>query len=157
MPKEKIMEHGQYRKILTDAIQSEIDSQKFYHDAAEAVGSGQLRDMFYGFVAEEKKHEEILENFLSMAPEALPFDEKRDYQVSRTTQTPEVSPAMKPADAFALAMKKEEEAMETYTRLAEGCTDDGQKNVFLRLASMEREHKLKMEKAFVDAGFPEAW
>ncbi len=64
---------------------------------------------------------------------------------------------MKPADAIALAMKNEEEAMKQYSVLADACSDHDLKNVFLDLAAMEREHKFKMEKAFVDIGYPEVW
>ena len=64
---------------------------------------------------------------------------------------------MKPADAIALAMKNEEEAMELYTWLAQGCDDPEQRRVFEDLAAMERDHKFKMENAFVDIAYPEAW
>jgi len=64
---------------------------------------------------------------------------------------------MKPADAIALAMKKEEEAMNLYLSLAESCKDEAQKQIFKDLAAMERGHKFKMEKAFVDIGYPEVW
>ncbi len=151
------MDRLQYEKILNEAIQNEIDAQKFYLDASAKMKNRMIKEMFLGFVAEEKKHENILRKLLSEIHEDLPFDEKRDYRVSEITEAPKVSPDMKPADAFALAMKKEEEAMNFYTKLAEGCTDPQQKNIFLELASMERQHKFQMEKAFVEAGFPEAW
>lgn len=64
---------------------------------------------------------------------------------------------MKPVDAIALAMKKEEAAMQQYTRLAQASMDAEQKKIFLELAEMEREHKTKMEAAFVDIGYPEVW
>jgi rubrerythrin len=54
-------------------------------------------------------------------------------------------------------MKKEQAAMKHYTQLADACTDPDQKNIFLELAAMEREHKNKMEAAFVDIGYPEVW
>jgi rubrerythrin len=54
-------------------------------------------------------------------------------------------------------MKKEEAAMLQYTNLAETCPEPDKKKVFLDLAAMERGHKLKMENAFVDIGFPEVW
>lgn len=151
------MDRLQYEKILNEAIQNEVDAQKFYLDASAKMENRTIKEMFLGFVAEEKKHENILRKLLSKMPEDLPFDERRDYRVSETTVVPEVSPDMKPADAFALAMKKEEEAMNFYTKLADGCTDPQQKNIFLELAAMERQHKFQMEKAFVESGFPEAW
>lgn len=35
--------------------------------------------------------------------------------------------------------------------------NEEQKKIFLELAEMEREHKAKMESAFVDIGYPEVW
>ena len=151
------MDHAQYEKILSNAIEKEIESQKFYQDVATRMETRVLKEMFLGFVREEKRHENILRKILSAAPERLPFRETHDYKVAETQAVPEVSPNMKPADAFALAMKKEEEAMNTYMALANGCTDTEQKNIFLELAAMEREHKFQLEKAFVETGYPEAW
>lgn len=151
------MDHLQYSKILEDAIQSEIDSQVFYREAAEALENSLLKEMFLSFAEEEKRHEDTLRRFLETMPDELPFDESTDFHVSETVSAPRVSADMKPADAFALAMKKEEEAMKAYTALAHACTDEQQKKILLDLAAMERAHKLKMEKAFTDAGYPESW
>ncbi|MCF8027715.1 MAG: hypothetical protein K9K81_05070 [Desulfobacteraceae bacterium] len=72
------MNRMQYKQILTDAIQGEIHSQKFYQDAAGRMQDRFLKELFTRFTHEEKKH-------------------------------------------------------------------------------MKREHKLKMEQAFVDIGYPEVW
>ena len=56
-----------------------------------------------------------------------------------------------------IAMKNEELAMKKYTALAENCDDPQLKKVFLDLASMERDHKFKMENSFVDVAYPEVW
>ena len=151
------MDRLQYSNIIEDAIQSEIDSQVFYREAAEALENTLLKEMFLSFVEEEKRHEDMLRRFLETTPDDLPFDESTDFHVSETIPAPRVSAEMKPADAFALAMKKEEEAMKTYTALAQACTDEAQKKILLELAAMERAHKLKMEKAFTDTGYPESW
>lgn len=151
------MNRAEYEKILSDAIQSEIDAQNFYQDVAGRMQAGYLKDLFTSFAAEEKKHERTLQGFLSAIPDILPFDETRDYKVSATVARPVVSSTMSPADAFALAMKNEEAAMNHYTALADGCADPAQKRIFLELAAMERDHKFKMEQAFVDVGYPEVW
>ncbi|WP_373501605.1 ferritin family protein [Desulfococcus sp.] len=151
------MNRAQYDIILKNAIQSEIAAQKFYGDVAGKMKDAFLKNLFTGFVSEEKKHQEILEGFRAAIPEKLPFEESRDYHVAEATPDPIVSPEMTPTDAFALAMKKEEEAMNHYTHLAGGCTDAKQKEIFLELAAMERDHKRKMERAFVDIGYPELW
>lgn len=151
------MDQSQYKQILSEAISREIEAQRFYQDAAGKIADMFLQNLFAGFVEEEKRHQEILEGYLDSVPENLPFDETRDYQVAKTMERPRVSSDMKPADAFALAMKKEEEAMNQYSVLADGCKDPDQKAVFQRLAAMEKEHKAKMEQAFVDIGYPEVW
>ncbi|MFZ2807547.1 MAG: ferritin family protein [Desulfosalsimonadaceae bacterium] len=151
------MNRAEYEKILKDAIQGEIEAQKFYQDVADRMEDAFLKELFTGFVVEEKKHEATLKGFWSAIPENLPFKEDRDYKVSQTIDRPAVSPNMSPADAFALAAKNEEAAMNHYTALADGCTDSRQKQIFLDLAAMERDHKFKMESAFVDIGYPEVW
>lgn len=146
-----------YDKILSDAIAGEIEAQNFYRDVAEKMTDPGLKELFSKFVDEETRHQRILEGFRAKAPSHLPFDESRDYKVAETVSDVPLTTGMKPADAFALAMKKEETAMKHYTELADGCTDAEQEGLFRELAAMEREHKLKMENAFVETGFPEAW
>jgi rubrerythrin len=54
-------------------------------------------------------------------------------------------------------MKNEEIAMKKYQGLADDCQDPDLKSVFTSLASMEKDHKFKMENAFVDVAYPEVW
>lgn len=152
------MDKQTYQSILDDAIQGEIEAQHFYQQVAQKVQDGHLKEMFTIFAQEELKHQKILEGFHNRADMAIHFASVPDYHISETVDNPtELSISMKPADAIALAMKKEEAAMQHYTQLAEACNDDAQRNVFLELAAMERGHKSKMETAFVDIGFPEVW
>ncbi len=152
------MERTEYEEILKEAINGEIEAQEFYQSVADKMDKPYLKELFTSFVTEEKKHQQTLEELQSYMPKDLPFDETRDYKVAETFDAPEkLSTEMKPADAFALAMKKEESAMKHYQNLAEGCTDPDKKRIFRELAAMEREHKRQMEKAFVDTGFPEVW
>lgn len=64
---------------------------------------------------------------------------------------------MAPADALALAMKKEEDAMNYYAGLARECDDPGLRETLLELSKMEQGHKTRLEKAFLDIGYPEVW
>jgi len=61
------------------------------------------------------------------------------------------------ADAIALAMKKEEEAMLMYTRFAEASTDEKQKEMFTQLALMEKGHKVKLENIYSSTAYTEVW
>jgi rubrerythrin len=151
------MDQKAYQAILDVAIQNEIEAHLFYHQVAEKVKSDYLHKLFLQFAAEELKHRDILEGFRNNKAAALSFKRVQDFQVSETMDEPPLSITMKPADAIALAMKKEEAAMRQYTQLAQAAMDEGQKKIFLELAEMERMHKTKMEAAFVDIGYPEVW
>ena len=64
---------------------------------------------------------------------------------------------MKQADAIALAMKKEEEAMKAYYELARVSSNPDQSQEFSKLAAMEQGHKTKLEKLYTSMAFPEVW
>jgi rubrerythrin len=146
-----------YLAILDRAIDSEIEAARFYARVAEMTTNGHLKEMFTAFSREEQKHRRILEGFRNDPATVVSFEKVPDFGISETVPEPTLSADMRPADAIALAMKKEESAMRQYTRLADACNESAQRKVFLELAAMEREHKTKMESAFVDIGYPEVW
>ena len=151
------MKQRTYEDILEQAIQSEIEAARFYADVAGRTADNFLKELFQTFSREEQKHRRILEGFRNNPKAVIHFDKVQDFAVSETVPEPVLSVDMRPADAIALAMKKEEAAMRQYSLMAEASTDAQQKAVFLELAAMEREHKAKMEAAFVDIGYPEVW
>jgi rubrerythrin len=151
------MNLSEYKAIIKQAIGNEVEASKFYEDAAATLKDPFLKKLFAAMAQEEKKHRDILANIIASGTIESYFSETRDYKVAETVDEPALSMEMKPADAFALAMKKEEAAMKQYTHMAELCSDNAKRQVFLDLAAMERDHKLKMETAFVDVGFPEVW
>lgn len=151
------MDPKEYDAILSFAIAAEIEAQAFYGDLADKVSNAHLKNMFQEFVEEEKKHERILTGFRAKGTGYIHFKDSPDFKVSETVKRPDVSTDMQPAEAIALAMKNEQDAMNHYTSLADSCKDPEHKKIFLELASMEREHKNRMETAFVDIGYPEVW
>ncbi|MCB2147457.1 MAG: ferritin family protein [Deltaproteobacteria bacterium] len=151
------MNLSEYKEIIKQAIANEVEARKFYDDAANTLKDPYLKKLFASLAEEEKKHRDILTKIYTSNTMDRYFSESRDYKVAETVDEPELSLEMKPADAFALAMKKEEAAMKQYTGMAAMCDDDEKRQVFLDLAAMERDHKLKMESAFIDIGYPEVW
>ena len=151
------MKSKTYQAILDQAIEAEIEAAQFYLDVSQKTDNTFLKDLFLTFSGEEKKHRKILETFRNDPSMEINFDQVPDLHVSDTVQDPTLSIDMKPADAIALAMKKEEAAMRQYSQLAETCANPQHKKLFLELATMERGHKAKMESAFVDIGYPEIW
>jgi len=148
---------NEFQETLIYAISNEVEAEEFYQEVSEKLSDPFLKDLFIKLSQEEKRHQRILEGFRTKTPGDFQFKEVPDYHVSEKVDRPRLSTSMKPADAFALAMKNEEEAMNHYTHLSEAVSDPEMKKIFLELAAMEREHKLSMEKAFVDVGFPEVW
>ena len=151
------MKENIYDDILKRAIEGEIEAAEFYASVAEQSENSYIKDLFLVFSEEEKKHRQILEGFRQDPSAAFTFEKVPDFHVSETVDVPPLSMDMKPAEAIALAMKKEEAAMRQYNALADVCSDPDRKKLFLELAAMERGHKAKMETAFVDIGFPEVW
>ena len=148
---------SEYKEIIKFAMQNEIEAKRFYEDVAAKMENPQLKEMFNEFAAEEERHKKILNQIYTSNRIEDYFDAGHDYHVSEEIDAPALSTDMKPADAIALAMKKEEEAMVQYTQMAESCPEPEKKQVFLDLAAMEQGHKQKMENAFVDIGYPEVW
>ena len=151
------MNLSEYKDIIKHAIANEVEARKFYEDAAGTLADPYLKKLFTTLAEEEKKHRDILTQIFTSNTIDRYFSETRDYKVAETVDEPELSMDMKPADAFALAMKKEEAAMKQYNEMAALCDDEEKRQVFLDLAAMERDHKLKMEAAFTDVGYPEVW
>jgi len=150
------MKVQEYKKIINDAIKNETEAAEFYTGVFEKVKDEGLKVIFKELADEEKKHKALLKNFLSDS-RSLSFDEKADYKVSETVEAPRLTVDMKPVDAIALAMKREEEAMNMYKELAKCSSDAGQKKVFNALSKMEQGHKARLEDIYTNMAFPEVW
>lgn len=150
------MTSEEYKKIITMAVGNEIAAYEFYKSVSEKTKDSNLKSLFSELADEEKKHKVFLEGFLSGA-RPLQFAAVTDYKVSETVDKPKLSIQMKPADAIALAMKEEEEAMNMYQGLAASSIASDQKELFISLANMEKGHKVRLENLYTTMAFPEAW
>ena len=147
----------EYRKILLTAIDKEVESYTFYTATAQRVADKSLKTIFSELAEQETMHRKTLQEYLMGNRKELRFDEAKDYKVSDTIESPELSTAMKPLDGLKLAIKKEEEAMLMYERLAEASTDADQKKIFTELSRMELGHKARLEDIYTNTAFAEAW
>ncbi len=152
------MDLDQYKQVISDAIQAEVDAKEFYENVAKRIKDAYLKELFEGLAAEEANHERILSNILNKETMDITFfNFEDDFHVAETIAMPAVNEKMNLKDAIGIAMKNEELAMKNYTALAENCADSQLKSVFLDLAAMERSHKSKMEKSYTEVAYPEAW
>lgn len=152
------MDLDKYRQVISDAIQAEIGAKEFYKSVSGRTKDAYLKGLFEELSAEEANHEKMLSNILNKEKmDTTYFNFDKDFQVAETIDMPEVNDEMDLKDAIGIAMKNEEIAMKNYTALADNCEDEQLKSVFMDLAAMERSHKFKMEKSFMDVAYPEAW
>ena len=152
------MDLEQYKQVISDAIQSEIDARTFYEKVSQGIKNDYLKGIFANFAKEEGKHEVILTKVLNQEKVSTAvFNCDKDFKVAETVEMPEVTPDMDLKSAIAVAMKNEEVAMKKYSALAANCEDAELRQVFLDLAAMERDHKFKMEESFVGVAYPEVW
>ncbi len=151
------MDQLEIGKLFGTAISREKEAYKFYSDVAERVSDQAVKDIFQELANDEKGHEEALWKFRADPSALMKFKAPPDYKVAETVDLPTVTAEMKPADAIALAMKKEQQAVEFYKQLADWCTDDALKATYENLSQMELGHKHRLENLFVDIGYPEVW
>lgn len=151
------MKQEDFKKILLDAIDKEVESYTFYQSVSERVADAALKSLFKELAEEETYHRKTLQEYLVGGKKELKFDEVKDYHISDTIESPALTTEMKPLDGIKLAIKKEEDAKLMYERLSEASVDADQKKIFDELAKMELGHKARLEDIYTNTAFAEAW
>ena len=152
------MDQMQIEQILSAAIMREVEAHEFYQQVADRAKDMSVKEVFQQLAKEELGHQELLEGFKYNPTKIMKIQApSADYKVAETTALPELSIEMKPADAIALAMKKEQQAVEFYRSMSAAATDADIKGMFENLANMELGHKHRLENVFVEIGYPEVF
>ena len=144
------------KKIISTAIEREKEAYSFYQTISGKVKDPVLKKLFGELAGEETQHREFLQGMLSKDVTKMQFDAKKDYKVVNAMPTPPLSADLKPLDGLVIAIKKELEAMQMYTQLANLSTGTEQKLLFSQLANMESGHKARLEDIYTNMAFPEA-
>jgi rubrerythrin len=145
------------KKIISLAIDREVEAYAFYRSVGETVKDKALKSMFVELAGEEKKHREFLQAFLTRDAKTMKFDPKADYKVVDGLKTPKLSMDLKPLEGLVIAIKKELEAMQMYTQLANASADLETQLLFSQLANMEKTHKARLEDIYTNMAFVEVW
>lgn len=143
--------------ILEAAIRSEEEAHDFYVEVAQRATNPVVIQTFSELAGDELGHKIFLTGCLKDSCLLEEIASGPDYKVAEATPLPELSIDMTPADAVALAMKKEEQAAREYESLAKVAPSPEMKKLFENLARMEVSHKTRLEKLFVDIGYPEVF
>lgn len=151
------MKPEDFKKIVSMAIDREVEAYSFYKGIADKVKDNALKSLFKELADEETKHRNLLQGYLTRDVKMMHFDASKDYKVGDAIATPKLTADMKPVEGLVVAIKKELEAMQMYSQLATLSTDEEQKMVFKELANMERGHKARLEDIYTNMAFPEVW
>lgn len=151
------MTQDDYKKIIAQAVEKEVEAFSYYSAVSEKAQDKSIKNLFHDLAREEEKHKLTLEGFLKRAPEKMHFSDAKDYKIVDAIPTPALTVDLKPVEGIVIAIKNELEAMQMYTQLANASAEEAQKNIFLELAAMERGHKSKLEDIYTSMAFPEVW
>src|SRR5665647_3368674 len=153
----KKMKTDDAKKIISTAIDREVEAYTFYRTVSDKVKDPALKKLFTELAGEETQHRDFLQGMLSKDVSKMHFDAKKDYKVVNELPSPPLSAYMKPLDGIVVSIKKELEAMLMSTQLANLSADTEQKLLFSQLANMESGHKARLEDLYTNMAFPEVW
>jgi rubrerythrin len=151
------MKVEEFKSIIANAINDEIEAYEFYGGVADKVQDAALKRIFSELALEEKGHRAFLQTVLNRNFQDFKLEDSEDYKLAEMLETPALTLDMKPVDGVALAIRKELDAMQMYAQLAKVSSDPGEKNTFQELAKMEKNHKTRLEDIYTGMAFPEVW
>jgi len=139
------MRFESFEDIMRYAIDKEIEAAVFYEEASKKEKYSGAKEVFESFAKEERKHQDMLENFSKenidhYRIETIPDLKRSDYLVDI-----EYEPGMPYSDILRLAMKREENALKFYNDFSEKTGTPDHKRLFQILAQEESKHKLMLE------------
>jgi len=152
------MKKTEFDRILDIGIKRETEAHEFYQEVVEKIEDRALKQIFQDLADQELGHKNMLENFKNNPDVQVKMSTPAvDFGLAETIALPELSTEMSPAEAFALAMKKEQQAVEFYRYLASYTNDEEIKKLILEMANMELNHKQMLENAYTDVAYVEAF
>ena len=148
------MEFENLTAILDFAIQKELEAAEFYTDISKDEVFSGAGEMFEEFAREERKHQQMLENFktrgLSASMEDYKFKWITDIKRSNYVVDLEYRRGMGYNEILLLAMKREEKALQLYNDFLEKADSEESRTLFKVLCQEEAKHKLALETLYDD-------
>ena len=148
------MEFENLTAILDFAIQKEVEAAEFYTDISKDEVFSGAGEMFEEFAREERKHQQMLENFktrgLSASMEDYKFKWITDIKRSNYVVDLEYHRGMGYNEILLLAMKREEKALQLYNDFLKKADSEESRTLFKVLCQEEAKHKLALETLYDD-------
>ena len=143
--------------VLDIAIKREIEAQELYLRLSQTVVEDSARDMFLELSKVEKKHENLLRDYVrgKLREGALKINHVLDYRIAEKLEQPPIKPNMSLGDTLLLAANREKASHEFYISLAAEHPPGEIKKLLEELASQELEHKHRIEDLYTQVAFPQ--
>jgi len=138
----------QMRKALDFAITKEKEAEAFYKEWSQKAKDPAVQGLFAELAGVEHGHMEILSQITPEEMAAGGDSAVSELDLSELLVDVKASPKLNVQEAMILAMKREEGAVNLYTRLAE--MNGEAKSLFEALAKEEARHKAKLEAEYDD-------
>ena len=139
------MDLKNYDDIIKFAISREEAAIDTYGDLSEKAKVPGLRELLQELQNEERNHKKLLEDITPEQISSFKTEEVIDLKISDFLTEEPPSEDMTFQDLLILAAKKEQQAVDLYTKLGEETESEEMKKLFDFLITQEKNHKLKLE------------
>ena len=135
--------YDDYREALKLAVEREAAAENFYEKAVAKIHDANSKSLLKRLAIEEKNHQKLLTKFfdeVKIPPEGIfiPPVNLMDKQIENKMNSVE--------QIFKLAIAKEEESLNFYSRLLVYFFGTGHERVFKEIFQMEANHKEQLER-----------
>jgi rubrerythrin len=142
------MDLRNYEDIIKFAISREEAAIDAYGDMSEKTKTPGLRELLLELQGEEKNHKKLLEDISEEQLASFNSEEVIDLKISDFLTEEPPSEDMTFQDLLIMAAKKEQEAVELYSKLRDDTDNEELNKLFDFLITQEKSHKLKLEKEY---------
>ncbi len=139
-------------ELLDTAIYKEIASQALYTAAQSKTQDPGAKALLKELAEEEVKHAEGLKRLKEEGVEKQRWHRERvpDLKISEYLTGADTIEGAGLQETLVFAMKREQQAIEFYSKMTSVMRDEGAKQLCQRLAQEELKHKVKLEKFYDD-------
>lgn len=139
------MSLSNFTEIIDFAIRREEDAIEAYGNMSKTAKTPGLKDLLLELRDEEKNHKKLLQGVTERKIAAMEVGDVIDLKISDILVSEPPADDMTFQDLLIFAAKKEQQAVELYSALAEKSKSPELKKLFEFLVGQEMSHKLKLE------------
>lgn len=139
------MKLSNFEDAINFAIKREEEAIHGYGNLIDLAKNPGVKKLLQELQEEERNHKKLLQNITKEKIESLSITDVIDLKISDYLVEEPPSEDMNFQDLLILAAKKEQQAVELYSNLANKSKEGDLKKLFEFLVEQEKSHKLKLE------------